>query len=403
MRSSKDRILVSHAGNLPRPAYLDELIDGGRNRDGSHRAEYSLRLPEAVKEVVDRQIELGVDVVNDGEYAKAGSYGGYMQERVTGYSNVQADPSRPPKRGGTAERDRLDFPGFYASGLWFAGSGGPVRPGFATPGEVRQTNQRETRACTEPIKYIGQQGVQTDIENLKAALAGKDAEGYIAALGPLSLGAGVRNEYYQSEEEYMMAVAAACREEYKAITDAGLIVQVDEPEFCTTWSFYPEWSVDDLRKYLSFAVEVINHSIKDLPEDQIRFHTCWGSGHRPHVHDIELKYFADLLVKINARQYSIEAANVRHEHEYKVWQETKLPDGKMLMPGVIAHATDLVEHPEVVAERIVNFANVVGRENVQTGTDCGIGSRVGHEEIAWAKLKTMSEGARIASEKLWGK
>jgi 5-methyltetrahydropteroyltriglutamate--homocysteine methyltransferase len=201
----------------------------------------------------------------------------------------------------------------------------------------------------------------------------------------------------------MMALAEAIRVEYKAITDAGLIVQVDEPEFCTTWSFYPDWSVQDLRKYLDSAVEVINHSLEGIPQELVRFHTCWGSGHRPHVHDIELKHFADIMVKINAMQYSIEAANVRHDHEYHVWEDVKLPDGKMLMPGVIAHATDLVEHPEMIAERIVNYAERVGRENVQTGTDCGIGSRVGHEEVVWAKLAAMSEGARIASKKLWAK
>src|SRR5450631_3438707 len=191
MRRSTDRILVSHVGNLPRPAYLDELIDGGRTREGSGRKEYHDQLPRAVGEIVDRQIELGVDVVNDGEYAKAGSYGGYMQERVSGYSTVPADPHRQPKRASTAERDRRDFPGFFASGLWFAGSGGPVRPGFAVPGEVRQPNTRETRACTGPVTYTGQAAVAEDIANLKAALQGKDVEGYVAALGPLSLGAGV--------------------------------------------------------------------------------------------------------------------------------------------------------------------------------------------------------------------
>jgi 5-methyltetrahydropteroyltriglutamate--homocysteine methyltransferase len=243
--------------------------------------------------------------------------------------------------------------------------------------------------------------VAEDVANLKAAIAGKDVEGYIAALGPLSLGAGIHNLYYKTEEEYMQAVADACHEEYKAVTDAGLIVQIDEPEFCTTWSFYPEWSVDDLRRYLGFAVEIINHALRGLPREQIRFHTCWGSGHRPHVNDIELKYIADLLVTIDAQQFSIEAGNVRHMHEYHVWEDVKLPDGKMLMPGVISHATDLVEHPELVAERLVNYARIVGRENVQAGTDCGIGSRVGHEEVVWAKLAAMSEGARIASRRLW--
>jgi 5-methyltetrahydropteroyltriglutamate--homocysteine methyltransferase len=402
MRRSTDRILVSHAGNLPRPKYLDALIDGGRARDAAGRKEYHEQLPRAVKEIVDRQIELGVDIVNDGEYAKAGSYGGYMQERVDGFSTVEPDPNRKPKRAGTAERDRLLFPGFYTSGLWFSGSGGPIRPGFATPGEVRQVGTRDTRACTAPVRYIGQAAVAEDVRNLKAALQGTSAEGYVAALGPLSLGAGVHNLYYSSEEEYMLAVADAVREEYKAVTDAGLIVQIDEPEFCTTYSFYPEWSIDDLRKYLGFAGDVINHALRGLPEEQIRFHCCWGSGHRPHVTDIELKYIADLLLRINAQQYSIEAANVRHQHEYHVWEDVKLPPGKMLMPGVISHATDLVEHPEMIAERIVNFAERVGRENVQTGTDCGMGSRVGHEEIVWAKFQAMAEGAAIASRRLWG-
>jgi len=401
MRRSTDRILVSHAGNLPRPKYIDELIDGGKTREASGRQEYHAQLPKAVTEIVDKQIEYGVDIVNDGEYAKAGSYGGYMQERVSGYANVPADPNRKPKRAGTAERDRQLFPGFYASGLWFAGSGGPIRPGFATPGEVRTINARETRAATEPIKYIGQSAIAEDIKNLKASLQGKDVEGYIAALGPLSLGAGVHNLYYGSEDEYMNAVADAVHEEYKAVTDAVLIVQIDEPEFLTTWSFYPEWQIEDLRKYLSRAVEIINQALRGLPVDQVRFHSCWGSGHRPHVTDVDLKDVIDLMMQINATQYSIEAGNVRHQHEYHVFEDYKLPSGKMLMPGVISHATDLVEHPEVVAERIVNYAKLVGRENVQTGTDCGMGSRVGHEEIVWAKFRAMSDGAALASKRLW--
>jgi 5-methyltetrahydropteroyltriglutamate--homocysteine methyltransferase len=403
MRQSTDRILVSHAGNLPRPVELNELVDDGKNIAGARTPEYKARLPKAVEWIVAQQMAHGVDIVNDGEYAKAGSYGSYIQDRVTGYSTVPVDANRAPKRAGTAERDRRDFPGFFTSGLWFAGSGGPVRPGFSTPGEVRNTNLREQRACTGPIAYTGHDAVKADVDSLKAAIAGKDVEGYVAALGPLSLGAGVRNDYYKTEEEYMTAVAEACREEYKAITDGGLIVQLDEPEFCTSWMFYPDWSVEEYRKYLGFCVDILNHSIEGLPQELIRFHTCWGSGHRPHTNDIELRHIADLMVRINAQQYSIEAANVRHEHEYHVWEQVKLPDGKMLMPGVIAHATDLVEHPELVAERLVNYAERVGKENVQTGTDCGIGSRVGHEEVVWAKLKAMSEGAAIASRKLWGK
>jgi 5-methyltetrahydropteroyltriglutamate--homocysteine methyltransferase len=396
LRHSTERILVSHAGNLPRPADVNQLLAEGPAK----REAFKQRLPSAVAAVVDRQIECGVDIVNDGEYIKAGSYTGYIHERVTGWELLPIDPSRPPKRAGVGERDRREFPGVYESGLWLSGSGGPIRPGFATPGApVRPQTER---VCTGPVKYTAQAVIQNDVATLKAALAGKEVDGFIAALGPLSLGAGARNDYYPSEEAYMMAVAETVHEEYKAITDGGLIVQIDEPEFATSWMFYPDWSVEEYRTYLEFCVEVINHALDGLPEELVRFHVCWGSGHRPHVNDIELRHIADLLLKINAQAYSVEAGNVRHAHEWQVWKEVKLPDGKILMPGVISHATDLVEHPDLVTERLLNYANVVGKENVQTGTDCGIGSRVGHEEIVWAKLKTMAEGARRASVELWG-
>lgn len=395
MTHNTDRILVSHAGNLPRPDDVNQLL-AARDTEGFRK-----RLPSAVQEIVDRQIELGVDIVNDGEYVKAGSYTGYMQERVSGWEWLPVDPSKPPKRAGVGERDRREFPGMYASGLWLSGSGGPIRPGFATPGPPKPPDR--VRVCTGPVKYTAQAVIQSDVAALQAALKGKPAQGFIAALGPLSLGAGYRNEYYSTEEAYMMAVAEAVHEEYRAITDGGFSVQIDEPEFFTSWMFYPDWSVDDYRRYLEFCVEVINHALEGLPEDQVRFHACWGSGHRPHVNDIELKYIADLLIKINAQAYSIEAANVRHAHEWRVWEDVKLPEGKTLMPGVISHATDLVEHPDLIAERLTNYASVVGKEHVQAGTDCGIGSRVGHEEIVWAKLRAMSEGARRATQKLWGK
>jgi 5-methyltetrahydropteroyltriglutamate--homocysteine methyltransferase len=397
MKLSTDRIRVSHAGNLPRPPEVSEALEQ-QDQDA-----FQQRLPAGVQWIVDRQVELGVDVVNDGEYPKAlSTYAGYMHDRVTGWESREATPDTPRKRAFTAERDRQLFPGFYDSGLWFSGSGGPIRPGFATPGATRTpATLGRLSVCTGPVTYTGHDAVKADAARLNAALEGKDTEGYIAALGPLSLGAGSINEYYASEEEYMTAVAEAVREEYRAIANAGLIVQIDEPEFATTWSFYPDWTIADLRRYLEFAVEIINHAVEGIPEEQVRFHFCWGSGHRPHVTDVDLKDIADIAVKIKAQSYSIEAANVRHAHEYRVWEDVKLPEGKILMPGVIGHATDLVEHPELVAERIVNYANIVGREHVQTGTDCGIGSRVGHEEVVWAKLSAMSEGARIASERLW--
>lgn len=401
MRRSTDHILTTHGGNLPRPADLDALLV---NAD-ANQAEIAVRLPKAVREVVEKQIECGVDIINDGEYVKAanmGSYTSYIQQRVTGWESLPRDPAAPSKRAGPGERDRRDFPGFYESGLWFAGAGGPIRPGFMTPGNVPKRPATE-KVCTSALTYVGQAEIAKDIDALKKGLEGKsDVDGFIAALGPLSAGAGARNAFYRDERDYMMAVGAAMREEYKAITDAGLIVQIDEPEFATSWMFYPDWSVDQYRDYLEFAVEVINHAVEGLPEEQIRFHMCWGSGHRPHVHDIEFKNIVDLMLKINAQCYTYEASNVRHAHEWRIWEDVKLPAGKIICPGIVGHMTDLVEHPELVAERLVNVGKLVGMENIQGGTDCGIGSRVGHPEVVWAKLAAMAEGAAIATKKLKG-
>ncbi|OZM80696.1 hypothetical protein [Pseudonocardia sp. MH-G8] len=400
MKRNDGRIRTSHGGNLPLPADLNAMLATPERDEPAVRS----RLADAVQEVVDRQAESGVDVLNDGEYVKAGAagaYAGYIHARVTGWERRTGDTAPPAKRAGTAERDRHQFPGVYGSGLWMSGSGGPVRPGFATPGAVPQSNS--VRVCVEPVRYVGHDAIASDITALQHALKGRDGdtEGFIAALGPLSLGASAVNEHYSSEEEYLMAVAEVVREEYRAITDAGLIVQVDEPEFLTTWTFYPEWEVADLRRYLEMAVRVINHALEGIPVEQVRFHSCWGSGHRPHTTDIELRHVVDLLVRVNAQCYAVESGNVRHAHEWRVWEDVALPEGRMVMPGVVSHATDLVEHPELVAERLANFASVLGRENVQAGTDCGIGSRVGHEEIVWAKLRALGEGAALASSRLW--
>jgi 5-methyltetrahydropteroyltriglutamate--homocysteine methyltransferase len=404
MRRSTDYFLSSHGGNLPLPDSLSSLLPDAKDNEAAIATE----LPKAVDWVVAKQTECGVDILNDGEYVKAahpGTYAAYIFDRISGYSTIDRPEGLEPKRYFTAERDRRDFPGFYESGLWFAGSGGPVRPGFVAPGGgwrgIMDPKPAKVRACTAPVSYHGHDAIQKDIDALKHALVGKSGvDGFIAALGPLSLGAGIHNLHYRDERDYMFAVADCVREEYKAITDAGLILQVDEPEFATTWMFYPEWSVEEYRSHLDFCVEIINHALRGLPEEQIRFHMCWGSGHRPHVNDIEFKHIVDKLLKIDAQAYSFEHSNVRHAHEYHVFEEVKLPEGKILVPGVVGHYTDLVEHPELVAERLVNFARLVGMENVHAGTDCGIGSRVGHEEIVWAKLKAMSEGCRIAAKRM---
>ena len=406
MRRSTDYFLSSHGGNLPLPdGLIDLLKDQETNADA-----IAVELPRAVDWVVEKQIECGVDTINDGEYVKAahpGTYAAYIHDRISGYETVDKPAGLQPKRGFTAERDKRDFPGFYESGLWFAGSGGAIRPGFATPGQSPETlfkrDPDRIRACTGPIKYEDYEAIAKDTDALKHALADKpDVEGFIAALGPLSLGAGIHNLYYDSEEEYMFAVADCVREEYKAITDAGFIVQVDEPEFATTWTFYPDWSVEQYRKHLDFCVAIINHALRGLPQEQVRFHMCYGSGHRPHVHDIEFIHIVDKLLALDAQCLTFEASNPRHAHEYRVFEEVKVPEGKIIAPGVVGHYTDLVEHPELVAERLCNYAKLVGMENVQAGTDCGIGSRVGHEEIVWAKLKAMAEGCRIAGERMKG-
>lgn len=404
MRRSTDYFLSTHGGNLPLPAELTKLLANA----SEHEAEIAVELPKAVEWVVQQQMDCGVDIINDGEYVKAahpGTYAAYIHDRISGYGMVDRPADLKPIRAFTAERDRREFPGFYESGLWFAGSGGPVRPGFATPGEniltAMRRNTNKVRACIEPVKYHAYEAIKKDIDALNKALEGKsNVDGFIAAVGPLSAGSAIHNFHYSDDREYMFAVADAVREEYKAITDAGLIVQVDEPEFATTWMFYPDWSVEEYRKHLDFCVEIINHALRGLPEELIRFHTCWGSGHRPHVYDIEFKHIVDKLIKINAQCYTFEASNVRHAHEYRVFEDVKLPEGKIIAPGVVGHYTDLVEHPELVAERLYNYAKIVGMENVMAGTDCGIGSRVGHEEIVWAKLKSMSEGCRIAAARI---
>jgi len=403
MRHSTERILVSHGGNLPRPAELDELIDGGRDTSGANLDEYKRGLPDGVRWVVDRQIECGIDIVNDGEYVKAGSFGGYIGGRVSGIEEQPA--TRPPKNPGFWGRDGRNFAGFIASGLSNSGSGGPVRPGFFKPGgnPGSRPNQATQRLVTGPIKYTGHEAIKQDVANLKAAIEGKDVEGCIMALGVGTFCAGPYNEYYRDQKDYLFGAAEALREEYKFITDAGLIVQLDEPEIARAWHFFPDWTIEQYRSYVELLVEAINYSLDGIPEELVRLHVCWGSGHRPHISDIEMKYISDIMVKTKAQCLTFEAANVRHEHEYHAWENVKLRPGQILGPSVIAHATDLIEHPELVAERIMNYAQIVGRENVQTNTDCGIGSRVGHEEIAWGKLKAMAEGAAIASKRLWGK
>jgi 5-methyltetrahydropteroyltriglutamate--homocysteine methyltransferase len=262
---------------------------------------------------------------------------------------------------------------------------------------------RERMSFTGPISYIGEAQVQADVEMLRAAMAGAGGmhEAFMCVLAPGWLEHWMYNEYYRSDEEYLFALADAMKHEYKAVIDAGFILQLDDPGLPDTYDMIvPTPSIEDYRKFAEVRVEALNHALKGLPEDRIRYHICWGSWHGPHTHDLPLKHVVDLMLRVTAEAYSVEAANPRHEHEWKVWQDVKLPDGKILIPGVVSHASNVVEHPELVADRIVQYAGLVGRENVIASTDCGMGGRV-HPQIGWAKLKALVEGAELASKRLW--
>jgi 5-methyltetrahydropteroyltriglutamate--homocysteine methyltransferase len=387
MRRSTERILVSHAGTVPRPPDLTEL----RNAGPSRASDLQARLPGAVKEVVARQTAVGIDVVNDGELSKS-NFTTYVRDRLGGIelASDEARAKLPPRN--INARDVREFPEFFASGGGGFGRGRAAAAIGGFPGPM---------VCTSPITYAGIDTTRQDIVNMKAALQGLDVEGFLPAVAPGTIEHWLYNQYYQSDEELLFAVADAMHEEYKAITDAGLNLQIDDPDLPDGWQMFPEMSVADYQRYAEVRVEAINRALRGIPEEQVRLHICWGSGLGPHQNDIDLRDIIDVVLKVNAQVYSIEAANPRHQHEWRVFQEVKLPAGKSLMPGVIGHATDIIEHPRLIADRLVLYASLVGRENVIAGTDCGVGSRVWNGEIAWAKFSAMAEGARIASKELW--
>jgi 5-methyltetrahydropteroyltriglutamate--homocysteine methyltransferase len=391
MKRSDGRILTSHAGSLPRPEALLEVNRPKLAGEAYDEKVYAERLSAAVEEVCRKQAELGIDVINDGEFGKAsfgvidyGAWSSYAWARLSGWE--PGEPGRLPALVG--RRDRARFAEFYAeldaSGFRSSSSLGGCPPVF-----------------TGPIAYVGHQAVRADLTNFKAALAKVTAEeGFITAVAPGSF-ARRQNRYYGSDEAFLHALAEALREEYKAIVEAGFVLQLDDPGLPDTWDMAnPEPSVADYQKFAALRVEALNHALRDLPEDRIRYHICWGSWHGPHTTDLPLKNIVDVLLQVRAGAFSIEAGNVRHEHEWKVWRDVKLPEGKILIPGVVSHATNVVEHPEVVADRILNFARVAGRENVIAGTDCGLGGRI-HPQLVWAKLEALVAGARLATNELW--
>ncbi len=398
MRNSRERILTSHVGSLSRP---DALIAANKRREEGQgdEAAFQKLLQAAVIDVVQRQKSAGIDVPNDGEFGKsmgqAVNYRAWLSYAFARLSGLQMDnpPPAPPRLaraddlvmvGLEGRRDRAQFTAAYTS----PDSGVSMGPGpYTRP------------VCIGPVRYIGQEAIKADIAHLKAALAAAGvAEGFMTAIAPGSA-ARLGNLHYKNDDEFLFACADAMREEYKAIVDAGLVLQLDDPGIAENWdAIIPPPSIDAYKRFTMVRVEALNHAIKGLPPDRIRFHLCWGSWHGPHVTDLPMRDIVEVMLQINAGAYSFEAANARHEHEYRVWEEVKLPDDKLILPGVVSHATNVVEHPELVAERILRFAKLVGRERVIASTDCGLGGRI-HPDIAWAKLQALAEGAAIASRR----
>ncbi|HEY5208765.1 MAG TPA: cobalamin-independent methionine synthase II family protein [Stellaceae bacterium] len=387
MMRSTDRIKTTHAGALPRPDDLRQMIVGPDRVVRIETDEHRARLKSAVAEIVRKQVACGLDSVNDGELSKS-SFNTYLTDRVAGYELRDVPEGAPTRlsRLNMINRDARKFGDYFAN-----------RRLFATPGG-------KLPVCVEPLRYIGQDKLQRDITNFKAALANaKTEEAFLPANTPGTMEHWLRNDFYKTDEELVYALADVLHVEYKAITDAGLTLQIDNPDLPDCWGIFPDMDVAQFRRYAGMRVEALNHALRDIPREQIRLHVCWGSFHGPHADDIPLTEIIDLIFKIKAESYSLEASNPVHEHEWRVFETVKLPDGATFVPGVVGHASDFIEHPDLVADRLERYAKLMGRENVIAGTDCGLGPRVGHPSIVWAKLEALAEGARRATKRLWAK
>jgi 5-methyltetrahydropteroyltriglutamate--homocysteine methyltransferase len=386
MKRSSERILTSHAGSLPRPPDLLALA----NAEPRDEKRYGECLTMAVKDIVDRQIKHGIDVIDDGEYGKP-DFVGYINERLSGFT--------PGGSGGPgfAMRDVAHFPEFYEEFRREHASMAPLLGKMYPP-----------LICTGPIKYVGHAVLQRDIANLKAALKGREpSDVFMPAISPENAEQAKANEYYKTDEEYSIALAEALNEEYRTIVDAGFLVQIDDPQLITYYNRHPDKTVAECRKWAQGRIEILNHALRGISEEKIRFHTCYSFDTFPRVGDMELKDMLDLILKIKAGAYSFEGANPRHEHEYELWETTKLPDGKILMPGVVAISSMVVEHPDLVAQRLIRYAKLIGCENVIACSDCGFGTVAVavhaevHPTVAWAKIDALVEGSRKASKVLW--
>ena len=387
MKRSTERILTTHVGSLARPRRQLELLFAKERGEEYNPAEFAASTRQAVGQVVADQAKAGIDIVCDGEQGKS-SFLTYIAERLDGFS--------PREKQGedlwVDSRETLAFPEFYEAHR-------KAREGLVA--------QPVKLVCTGPVKYTGHDILERDVLNVKSAAARQNVEEiFMSAVSPSDVEGQQPNAYYSSDEEYLYAIADAMHEEYRAIVEAGLILQIDDPRLLTYYISRPDLTVEDCRRWAEVRVEALNHALRGLPADRVRFHTCYGINIGPRVHEMKLADIVDIMLKVNAGAYLFEAGNPRHEHEWKVWEDVDLPEDKILVPGVISHSTPLVEHPELVAQRLLRFAGIVGRENVIGGSDCGFASFAAteqeiHPSIVWAKFRSLAEGAQIASAKLW--
>jgi len=384
------KIRTTHAGALPRSLELTALIRARASGQPFDNARLDGLLPAAVRDAVRRQTDLGLDSVNDGELSKS-NFMHYVTERISGLEVREYAAGEGPEPLSITARDKVKFPDYFTGD----------RGGFASGGKEAMRRMIRQHVCVEPLGYVGRQRLDEDIANFKAALPTTGAPAPF--LPSVTLGVlehWITNEHYPSQEEFLLAIGEVMREEYLAIVNAGFMLQIDDPDLADGWQMYPDMSLAEYRKYASLRVEALNHALRGIPREKIRLHVCWGSYHGPHEFDLPLKDIVDILFQVNASEFSIEAANPRHEHEWQVFESFKLPEGVALMPGVVGHCTDFIEHPELVAQRLVRYGNLVGVENLMASTDCGLGNRTATPSICWAKLDSLVQGAELASKAL---
>ncbi len=375
MKRSTHKILTTHVGALPETSPLDR-----------EAPDYPAKLAAEVAAIVAKQRAVGLDVINEGEFTKGGDWLGYVEHRFGGFEQRPASATPLIAQG----RDREAFADFYR----YATERGTL---FFMPGR-RNSMARPSWVCTGPVTYLARAEVERELAVLKSLVPPEDA--FLTATAPASLEVYRRNEFYPSEEDYVFAIAEAMRVEYETIAQSGVLLQIDDAWLPALWDRIGiAMGLEAFRRRCEIRVEALNHALSNIPEEQIRYHLCWGSWHGPHVYDLEMKNLVDIMLKVKAQAYLFEAANARHEHEYEVWETVKLPAGKIIVPGCVTHSTDVVEHPELVSQRLQRFAKLVGKENVMAGTDCGFGWR-SHPEIAWAKLEALSDGAARATKAL---